>query len=81
MDGQRWWIVDEIARWWRTASEEARGVLMQRAIEGTKEATLEEVQRGACIAELGECREALAEEARSLQFIEAWSSRERFRRR
>lgn len=51
MDGKRWWIVDEIARWWRTASDESRAVLVQRVLDGAPEATYEEVIEGAIRAE------------------------------
>lgn len=85
MDSERWWIVDEIARWWRSATQEARGVLMQRAIDGCKEATLAEVQKGAALAELDvtskELRESLASEAKTRQFIEQRAAEERFCRR
>jgi len=81
----RWWIVDEITRWWRTASLEARYVLMQRALEGTPEATIEEVRQGACLAEIdcdeGALREALAQQTLSRQWLEAWTTGQGQRRR
>lgn len=70
---QRWWIVDEIARWWRQASLEERGLLMQRAVDGTPEVSLEEVQQGAFIAEFDEEQNAKIAGV----FIEARTARQR----
>lgn len=79
MDGERWWVVDEIARWWRTASQEARYMLMQRAAEGTKECSLKEVQIAAAKAEI-DCGEHDASEE-AARVVEAWSTCQRVRRR
>jgi hypothetical protein len=78
MDSERnrWWIVDEIARWWRQASLEQRGVLMQRAVDGTKEASLSEVQQGALLAEFDEEQNAKI----AALFIEARTARQRIGR-
>lgn len=75
MDGVRWWIVDEIARWWTQASQGERWLLMQRAIEGAKEASLAEVQQGALRAEIEDEQADLC-----ASIYEAWASGKGVRR-
>ena len=47
-------VVDEVVRWWRTAPQEARGLLMRRIVEepeAAKTITLEELTLGIVAAE------------------------------
>lgn len=70
MGGERWWIIDEVARWWRTAPEEARWLLMRQGLDGDPRATLAEIQKGALVAELDEDPQA---HDLCASIIEAWS--------
>jgi hypothetical protein len=52
MDRIRWWLVDEVARWWTQAPKDAQFRLLQRVCQDkAPEVTVEELHCGIILAE------------------------------